>query len=235
MKKITYIVALAALTTFISCKNDTKSSDSDNSNSTEMTTTDDSKNSTDSDTNKSIESKKANTNNDKRKRVYIVRPDSTTVHWTAYKTTDKVAVGGQFTNINFKTSKGATIAEAYEGLEFSIPISSLFTDNEVRDEKLIASFFDIMLDTKSITGKLSFDKEDMCTATIKMNGKSNDVSLSYFAAENEVIFTAELNLEDWDATGALEALNIACKDLHKGADGISKTWTEVAIQITTKY
>lgn len=233
MKKITFIVALAALTTVISCKNDTKSSDSNNSDATEMTTTEGSENTTDGEN--TTDSEENNANKNKSKRTYIVRPDSTTVNWTAYKTTDKVAVGGQFTSIEFKTSKGATIAEAYEGLEFSIPISSLFTDNEVRDEKLIASFFNILLDTKNITGKLSFDKDNLCTATIKMNGKSNDVRLSYFAAENEVIFTADLNLEDWDATGALESINLACKDLHKGADGVSKTWAEVAIQITTKY
>lgn len=219
MKKITYTIALVVLATFVSCKNETKSTDTDVSDTTE----------------KNITTQDVSDENKKSERVYIVRSDSTNVSWTAYKTTGKVAVGGQFTSIDFKTTEGATIAEAFNNLEFTIPVSGLFTDNEDRDKKLIASFFDVMLDTKNITGKLSFDKDDLCTATILMNGKNNDVKLSYFAAENEVVFTAELNLEDWDATGVLKTLNIACGELHKGADGISKTWTEIAIKIITKY
>jgi len=220
MKKLTYTIALVILGTFVSCKNDKKSSDTEK---TDVTTEKSSI---------TLDVSDRNINND---RTYIISSDSTNVSWTAYKTSSKIAVGGQFTSIDFETSKGATIAEAFNNLEFTIPVSGLFTDNEDRDKKLIASFFDVMLDTKDITGKLSFDKDDSCSATITMNGKSVKVPLAYFAAENEIIFTAELNLEDWDTTGALKTLNIACGELHKGEDGISKTWTEVAIKITTKY
>jgi len=224
MKKITYIVVLAVLAIFISCKNDTKITDSDSSDSIEMkTTTDKSEIKTDSNTPK------------KSKRTYIILSDSTKVNWTAFKTTSKIAVGGEFSKIDFEKQKGATISEAFNNLEFSIPISSLFTDNEDRDKKLINSFFNVLLDSKNITGKLHFDSEDMCTAVITMNGVSKKVRLAYFAAENEINFTGEVNLEDWDASSALESLNKACGELHKGADGKSKTWSEVAIHINTKY
>jgi hypothetical protein len=44
-------------------------------------------------------------------------------------------------------------------------------------------------------------------------------------------FTVEgvINLEDFGAQAAVESINKACFDLHKGADGVSKTWSEVAI------
>ena len=38
-----------------------------------------------------------------------------------------------------------------------------------------------------------------------------------------------LNLEDFKAESALASISEACFDLHKGADGISKTWSEVGI------
>ena len=235
MKKITYIVVLAVLTIFISCKNDTKITDSDSLDSTEINTSiDKSETSTDNSTNKNSENDYQNTNK-KSKRTYIVLSDSTKVNWTAFKTTSKIAVGGEFSKINFEDQRGGTISEAFNNLEFSIPISSLFTDDEDRDKKLINSFFNVLLDSKNITGKLHFDSEDMCTAVINMNGVTKKVRLAYFAAENEINFTGEVNLEDWDASSALESLNKACGELHKGADGKSKTWSEVAIHINTKY
>ena len=42
----------------------------------------------------------------------------------------------------------------------------------------------------------------------------------------------EMDLENWKAQAALDALNVVCFDLHKGVDGISKTWSEVKIEIS---
>lgn len=35
---------------------------------------------------------------------------------------------------------------------------------------------------------------------------------------------------DFNTGKAMEALNQACFELHKGADGVSKTWSEVHIK-----
>ena len=40
-----------------------------------------------------------------------------------------------------------------------------------------------------------------------------------------------MNMEDWKATKAIATLNKACFELHKGADGISKTWNEVLVKV----
>jgi hypothetical protein len=39
----------------------------------------------------------------------------------------------------------------------------------------------------------------------------------------------EMNLENWDALAAVASINKACEALHTGKDGISKTWSEVAV------
>jgi hypothetical protein len=38
-----------------------------------------------------------------------------------------------------------------------------------------------------------------------------------------------MNLENWDALAAVASINKACEALHTGKDGISKTWSEVAV------
>ena len=68
--------------------------------------------------------------------------DSTKVNWTAFKTTEKIAVGGSFKSIELKDTKtGETPEEVLEGAAFSIPVSSLYTNNPDRDSKLLKFFF----------------------------------------------------------------------------------------------
>ena len=64
--------------------------------------------------------------------------DSTKVSFTAYKTTEKLPVGGKFLKIDITNSdEGANALEALNGTTFSIPVSSLFTNDATgtRDPK----------------------------------------------------------------------------------------------------
>ena len=81
----------------------------------------------------------------KESAQFSIESKTITVKWIGYKTTDKVAVKGQFKEINITNIKsGVTALEALNGAEFSIPISSLFTDEPVRDSKLKQLFFGVM-------------------------------------------------------------------------------------------
>jgi polyisoprenoid-binding protein YceI len=107
--------------------------------------------------------------------------DSTKVNWTAYKTTDKVAVGGSFTQIELKNTKeGETPEAVLEGASFSIPVSSVFTNNPERDEKLKQFFFSALKDTELIGGVINF-KEGKTVLTLTLNGvtKSIDVTSAF--------------------------------------------------------
>ena len=67
-----------------------------------------------------------------------------------------------------------------------------------------------------------------------MNGVTADLPLEVsITDERRVNMKGTMQLKDWDALGALESLNKVCFDLHKGADGISKTWEDVAIEVNT--
>lgn len=155
--------------------------------------------------------------------------DSTKVSWTAYKTTDKVAVGGSFTEIELKnTQEGTTPQEILEGASFSIPVSSLFTNNPERDSKLKQFFFGAMTDTELIGGTINF-VDGKATLMISLNGVAKPVEVESTFENNVFAVNGTLNLEDFNAQQAIESINNVCKDLHKGADGVSKTWSDVAI------
>ena len=155
--------------------------------------------------------------------------DSTKVSWTAYKTTEKVAVGGSFTEIELKDTKsGATPQEVLEGARFSIPVSSVFTNNPERDGKLKEFFFMVMKDPEFLGGEIHF-KEGNTVLALTINGITKDVPVTATFENNKFTVNGTLNLEDFGAQDAVASLNKACFDLHKGADGVSKTWSEVAI------
>ena len=204
MKRIKYLSILAVIAlVFSSCKQENKKAETETEETVENTV------------------------------KYIVKPEATSVKWTAYKTTEKVPVGGEFATLNFEEKAGATPSEALNGLEFTIPVSSLFTKDDTRDAKLKASFFGVMLDTEFLKGKLRAVNNEI-TAKITMNGVTAELPLEVsITEERRVSMKGTMNLKDWDALGALEALNKVCYDLHKGADGVSKTWDDVAIEVNT--
>lgn len=168
----------------------------------------------------------------KTSKVFVVKPEGTSVKWTAFKTTDKVAVGGEFATLNFESKKGATPEEALNNLEFSIPVSSLFTKDDSRDAKLKASFFGAMLNTDLIKGTIKFN-DGKYVASITMNDVTENLPLEFsITDERRVTMKATMDLKKWNALDALATLNKVCFDLHKGADGVSKTWEDVEIAIS---
>ena len=156
--------------------------------------------------------------------------DSTKVNWTAFKTTEKVAVGGSFKTIELKDTKtGETPEEVLEGAAFSIPVSSLFTDNADRDSKLLKFFFGTLKNTELLAGTLNF-REGKCYMTLTMNDVTKQIVTEYVYENNLFTLTSTLNLVEFGGEKAVNAINEACLDLHKGKDGVSKTWNLVDIK-----
>ena len=159
--------------------------------------------------------------------------DSTKVSFTAYKTSEKLPVGGKFLKIDIDNStEGSTPLEALNGATFSIPVSSLFTNDATgtRDPKILEFFFGVMANTVQITGEFKAVGEK-CSIDVTLNGTTASIPLEYtMDAGNGATFTGMMQLEDWNALAAVASINEACKELHTGTDGISKTWSEVAVQ-----
>ncbi|MBL4643775.1 MAG: YceI family protein [Flavobacteriaceae bacterium] len=167
---------------------------------------------------------------------YSLKTAKNSIDWVAYKTTDKLPVKGKFKKITItKNGEGNTTKEAINGAEFSIPVSSLFTADVSRDFKLKKFFFGFMDNTKLLSGKLTLTDDTNGIASITMNGITADLPFTYTLEGKEFKLTSTMNLDNWNAQKAVESLNVACKDLHKATDGVSKTWSEVAINITSVF
>lgn len=165
-------------------------------------------------------------------KMYTVMADSTVINWTAYKTTAKVPVKGQFSALILENvKKDSTVLGALNGLKFQIPVSSLFTNDTLRDGKLKKFFFGAMKNTAVIKGTVHMNNENTSTVELTMNGITRELPIAYMITDNRVTIVGNMDLDNWQAKAALEALNVVCKDLHTGDDGISKTWSDVKIEV----
>jgi hypothetical protein len=157
------------------------------------------------------------------------------IGWTAYKTTEKIPVTGQFKKVNITANgDGNTIKEAIHNTSFSIPVSSIFTKDSSRDYKIRKFFFSFM-DTSLLSGTLEISTASTGIATIKMNGITDKVPFEYTINDNVFSMKSTLDINKWNAKAAIASLNKVCEELHKGADGISKTWDEVSLNITSTF
>lgn len=183
--------------------------------------------------------KKSNNKQDTQKSSstsFSLKEAKNEINFTAYKTTEKVPVGGQFKKVDIISGgEGKSIKEAINNAEFWIPVSSIFTKDSSRDFKIKKYFFGIMDNTALLSGKLTITDDTTGIAQIKMNGITEEIAFRYTITDNVFNMKATMDITKWNASKALATLNSACLDLHKGADGISKTWSEVALNITSTF
>ena len=90
-----------------------------------------------------------------------------------------------------------------------------------------------MINTENINGTIHINNETSGTVDIEMNGITQALPITFVASDQMVTLEAIMDLDNWQAQAAITALNTVCKDLHTGEDGISKTWSEVRIEVAT--
>lgn len=171
--------------------------------------------------------------------IYTFNANKSTLDWTAYKFLRKAGVGGTFTQLQVEgKKKGAVPKDIIESLSFSIPTSTVETNDLSRNKKIDSLFFDGLENTTMITGNVvSLGENGKATLKIKMNDVENEVIGDYTLDDNKFSFNTEITLNDWKAEKQLEALNIACKDLHtdvENGDTESKLWPDVTISFSTE-
>lgn len=153
------------------------------------------------------------------------------VEWTAYKTTDKVAVSGRFDVVLVKDAKedGKTPQEVLEGANIIASVATLNSDQIDRDQKLKDILFGNMINTSEIKGQLHF-REGKTFLNLTLNNVSKEYEVKSSFENKTFTVETDVDLMDFNTTKAMDALNQACLELHKGADGVSKTWSEVHIK-----
>ena len=143
---------------------------------------------------------------------------------------------GWFTNFEVKgITEAEKVEEIFENVSIKIDVNSLDTKNQGRNAKLLAYFFGKTSSSETITGKvLSFDvKNKSAVLELNFNDVKHPLTFSYDLKGDTLAMNSVLNLEDVNGMEALASINKACEALHKGDDGISKTWSEVNIYLST--
>lgn len=165
--------------------------------------------------------------------VYTYTEGSLNVKWTAFKTTEKVGVSGSFDTISvngIQTSNSAN--EMFANVDFSIPVSSINSSNPDRDKKILEHFFGTMVETSTLNGKVLGMTDSDCSVLINMNGVADTLVFNLSKNDAAVSLVGVIELANWNALQSANALNTVCFDLHKGADGVSKLWPDVKLEIT---
>lgn len=182
--------------------------------------------------------------------IYTYNPALTKLDWTAFKFLRKAGVPGTFTTINVEGSKsGGNPKSIIKSLSFSIPVSSVETNDPGRNKKIDSLFFGTLNNTSLLSGEVVSLGEmkkacETCNGKIgravlrvTMNEITNDVEGDYTLEDNIFTFNTEINVERWNAQSGIKSLNEACKDLHTDAengDTESKLWSEVTISFSTE-
>lgn len=166
--------------------------------------------------------------------TYSYDEESSVLEWTAFKFSEKAPVKGTFNQMKIDALSGAeTPKEMIESMSFSIETGTVETQNEERNGKIAKYYFETT-NTPKITGKVkSLSDNGKATVEITMNGKPVDVLGTYSLEGETFSFAATIDVAKWDALEGINTLNEICKDLHTGADGKSKLWSEVDLSFST--
>jgi hypothetical protein len=160
-----------------------------------------------------------------------------TFSWTAYKTTDKVAVSGWFNDVKLEYGvkdqevKFVPLKEILEGASFLIKSHSVASGNPERDATLVKSFFKLFSDD-TISGKVVKVDDDFFTVDIQMNGEKRPIIFNYkIDSSNMLTASSNIDMLEFALKKPYESISSACKSLHTGADGVAKTWSTVSLDI----
>ena len=188
--------------------------------------------------NKEVEQEKIKTELDS----YQFDIENTKVIWNGYKTNDKIKVVGYFNEFSFdrENQQFSSIEELVSGLQFVIKSSSSASGDPMRDQNLKDHFFKYLTKDFVINGTLGSPINDSIDVTFDVFGEKKQIRLAFLYNlipgcpyyDHILEIKGSINLKSqFDGLKAYNAISNKCYDLHKGADGISKTWKQIDVHI----
>lgn len=169
----------------------------------------------------------------------IYAPQSVTMEWTAFKTSEKIGVPGSFHEIKLlNTKEGKTVQEVFAEAIVELRLPSVFSNNDIRDPK-IREFFFGNIENERAKGQVieiipMDEKSGKMIIKLGFNGLMENIEAKYFVNKGTMSVNFDLDINKFKGEKALGALNEECDDLHKGADGKSILWPDVNIVISAQ-
>lgn len=175
---------------------------------------------------------------------YSITPDSVKVNWSAFKTTAKVEVKGSFPSVKVEGAGKAkkSLKKLLEGVSAKIKIADqtgISTGNPARDQTLFEHFFSLFAVKKPISGGIQDLKGDDAKGTfnlkLSMNGKTIQAPFTYARSEDgKLTAKGGIDVLGFGLDEPFQELHHTCEALHKGPDGVSRTWSEAEIYLTAE-
>lgn len=172
-----------------------------------------------------------------KKQVYKLVPGSVKFEWTAFKTNEKLAVSGGFTSILVEAPTQAKNPDALlAGVSFAIDGMSVSSGSPERDKSLQESFFGKFQPNANIEGDIRQAQDGKALVELRLNGTTHQIPLTYILQEANQFVEAKGKIDMLEAAlhGPFAAIHEHCKLLHTGADGVSKTWTDVELKVSAR-
>lgn len=168
--------------------------------------------------------------------LYSYDEEASSVSWTAFKTTQRVAVGGSFDSVLVSLPDSVwSPKEALQNASFKIISSSVFTNNTIRDGTIRKYFFSKLKNDGNIEGNIKIvegsDQAGSGTIMLNINDVKRDVGFKYTIKGNVIVIKTKITLVSFEGEEAVQSLNTECKDVHAGADGVSKLWPDLEIEV----
>ena len=165
-------------------------------------------------------------------RQGFVKASVKNVTWTAYKTSEKIPVTGTFEeSCIISQNKARTLIEAIDGSHFSIPVSSVFTSNQLRDFRIENFFFKILEDTDALSGDIFISDATTGYVNLKMNNIIERLPFTYTLKNGSFKLHTVMDLKDWNAQGAKIFLRDKTREEHMGIDKKSSIDDEVCVDV----
>ncbi|MCB9094980.1 MAG: hypothetical protein H6621_07940 [Halobacteriovoraceae bacterium] len=166
--------------------------------------------------------------------TYNFDADSAKVEFTGYKFTEKVGVKGTFKDFKISAPSKAPSLEGIVGnSSFWLDEMTIDAGKTARNVNIINGLFKEMAGT-SIRGVVTnFDKvSKMLTFKLFIGDKTEDVKMVFSHDGERFLAEGKIDLIKIGLKSAFESLSKTCQTFHKGKDGVSKTWSEVALRVT---
>lgn len=164
---------------------------------------------------------------------YSYDESSTVLTWTAFKTSEKIDVNGTFDAISVQANEADNMWDVLNGATFEIDVTSLNSQDPVRDKKLKNSFFGNMDSTAIISGVVNSINETSANVDITMNGKTLSYDGTVTVEGETITMEVIIDIVDFDGGIAMDSLSVVCAEKHTGPDGENKLWSDVSIAVKT--
>lgn len=146
------------------------------------------------------------------------------VTWKAFKTYEKIGVGGSFDKSSFtSSSQDSSLDALLTKSSIIIDTSSINSGNSGRDATLVELFFKVQ-NIETIGAKIQSAKEGKAIVDITMNGITKSIPLAYTTNKGKIVAKGVIDLADFGMIPSLSSINKACFKLHDG-----KTWQDIEI------